>query len=108
MVLQGRSKEGQVRPGAPRSGAALLLSLTMKYKEDTNHTQLSCLKKPVSFQYNDVFTHPGFLVKPAMTHLENGCNCHCCKSRNPCLLTVKQNLPCFLKRIPFFPNLCYN
>ncbi|MBF0606262.1 MAG: Bpu10I family restriction endonuclease [Magnetococcales bacterium] len=41
------------------------------------------------FHGNYTFTHPGFLVKPGMTHLENGCNCHSCESRNPCLLNVK-------------------
>ncbi|KJU87506.1 hypothetical protein MBAV_000301 [Candidatus Magnetobacterium bavaricum] len=37
------------------------------------------------FNGNYAFTHPGFLVKPGMTHLENACNCHSCESRNPCL-----------------------
>ncbi|KJU87531.1 hypothetical protein MBAV_000273 [Candidatus Magnetobacterium bavaricum] len=38
--LAGEVKEGQVRPGAPRSGAALLLSFTVRYKEDTWVTQI--------------------------------------------------------------------
>ncbi|KJU87155.1 hypothetical protein MBAV_000651 [Candidatus Magnetobacterium bavaricum] len=48
-------------------------------------------KKSIFFKFhgNYTFTHPGFLVKPGMTHLGNGCNCHSCESRNPCLLAME-------------------